>query len=96
MTKHDRLTHQATVTSLAHQAVTPPRVVAYVSAGTLAQLLDVSETTVRDWANRGIIPRPARIGGSVRWSWSEVEKRIGSVQGSDDENDPILKASRGC
>ncbi|MCF7702180.1 helix-turn-helix domain-containing protein [Loktanella sp. M215] len=72
------------------------RLVAYVGTRRLAQLLDFSETTVRDLARRGEIPKPIRIGGSMRWKWSDVEAFIerGS-SGADASEDPILKASRG-
>ncbi|MBU2358724.1 MAG: helix-turn-helix domain-containing protein [Alphaproteobacteria bacterium] len=81
---------------MAAQVPTDPRLVAYVGTKRLAQLLDFSETTVRDLARRGEIPKPIRIGGSMRWKWSDVETYIerGST-GSEAPDDPILKASRG-
>lgn len=71
------------------------RPVAWVGAGLLAQMLDVSESTIWDWAKRGVLPRPNRIGGVTRWKWAEVEKRIESGSDAGDEDDPILRASRG-
>lgn len=70
------------------------RPLAYVSAHTLAELLDVSETTIWDWTRKGSLPRPKKIAGSTRWKWSEVEATLeGSADCTDD--DPILRASRG-
>ena len=56
---------------------------AYVSAETLAQLLDCSKTTVHGYVRRGIIPRPIRIGDLVRWRWVDVEKAIGCLEAGD-------------
>jgi len=70
-----------------------PRVIAYVSAATLAQLLDCSPTTIMEWTKLGRLPRPVRIGGSNRWKWSEVEKRLNC--GPSEPVDPILEAARG-
>jgi predicted DNA-binding transcriptional regulator AlpA len=67
------------------------RPVAYVSADTLASLLDVSETTVWEWQRKGILPRAVKIGGATRWKWADVEARI---TGRADERDPILEAAR--
>ncbi|KQI68954.1 hypothetical protein AN189_07475 [Loktanella sp. 3ANDIMAR09] len=68
----------------------------YVSVSTLAQLLDVSETTVWDLTRKGHIPKPVRYGGSTRWRWSDVEAHIEGRQGAPAvDDDPILRASRG-
>jgi len=48
----------------------------YCSDKTLADRLDCSVTTVRDYAARGVIPKPHRIGGLVRWRWSDVDSAI--------------------
>lgn len=78
------------------QVAADARLIAYVGVQRLAQLLDVSETTIWDLARRGAIPKPVKIGGSTRWKWSEVEKQIESVStGRIVPDDPILKASRG-
>lgn len=71
------------------------RPVAFVSADTLALLLDCSVSTVREYERRGYLPRPVRIGGPgglVRWKWSEVESMLAEMV---PERDPILAASRG-
>jgi predicted DNA-binding transcriptional regulator AlpA len=56
----------------------------YVSAETLAQLLDCSKTTVHGYVRRGILLRPIRIGELVRWRWVDVEKAIGCLEAGDD------------
>jgi predicted DNA-binding transcriptional regulator AlpA len=68
----------------------------YVSADTLAQLLDCSKTTVHGYVRRGILPRPLRIGELVRWRWVDVEKAIGCLEAGDDSHadavsDPYLE-----
>lgn len=45
---------------------------AFPSKATLAAELDISETTVDDWVKRGLLPKPIRRGGAVRWCWAEV------------------------
>lgn len=45
---------------------------AFPSKATLAAELDISESTVDDWVKRGILPKPIRLGGSVRWCWAAV------------------------
>ncbi|WP_108482295.1 helix-turn-helix transcriptional regulator [Oceaniglobus ichthyenteri] len=77
----------------AAQVAEAPRVIGYVSAATLAQLLDISAGTVAEWVKQGHLPRPIKIGGSNRWKWTEIEKRFST--GSSEPVDPILKASRG-
>ena len=67
----------------------------YVSADTLAQLLDCSKTTVHGYVRRGILPRPIRIGELVRWRWVDVEKAIQSLEAGGDSHahhdDPYLE-----
>lgn len=53
----------------------------YVSKTTLAAELDISESTVESYVSRGILPKPIRLGGSVRWCWAEVEAAMGSLSG---------------
>lgn len=83
--------------SEAKPAVPPvaPRLVGYVADSRLAELLDCSESTVWDYARQGILPKPYHIGGLTRWKWSEVELMIEGRRGPGQEEDPILKASRG-
>lgn len=79
----------------AAEPAVPPRLVGYVADARLAELLDCSASTVREYARQGIIPKPYHIGGLTRWKWSEVEQMIDNGRGPGHEEDPILKASRG-
>lgn len=48
----------------------------YLSIETLAYRLDCSPSTVRDYVDRGLLPRPTEIGNLVRWRWSDIETHI--------------------
>lgn len=66
---------------------------AYLSCASLARELDMSETTIREMVNRGILPQPIRLsGGCVRWCWADVQAALGSlsVGGHDRGIDPFL------
>lgn len=72
------------------------RPLAYVSAKTLAKLVDVSESTIWDWARKGLLPKPKRFpSGATRWKWSEVDQFFEGTTESPEDRDPILRASRG-
>jgi len=61
----------------------------FPSKATLAAELDISESTVDEWVKRGIIPKPIRRGGAVRWNWAQV---AASLDASDKANtDPFMK-----
>ena len=62
----------------------------YVSKATLAAELDVSESTVDNLVQRGVLPKPVKIGGSVRWSWSQVDAALGAVT-TTPEADPFMR-----
>ena len=68
------------------------RPVAYVTAETLAALLDCSKRTITEYKRQGILPRSKKIGTLTRWDWREVEARINAKV---EARDPILEASRG-
>lgn len=67
---------------------------AYCSVRTLAAQLDICESTVQDYVSRGLLPRPRRIGGVVRWKWAEVEAMLdrGQDTAAATPPDPILQA----
>ena len=52
--------------------LTGTRPPAFLSKASLAAELDISESTVDEWVRRGLLPRPIRLSGSVRWSWVHV------------------------
>lgn len=65
----------------------------YCSIETVASELDCSETTVRDYVKRGILPQPCRKGGLVRWKWTDIENAMDGT--SAEPADPILAAIHG-
>ncbi|EDM71456.1 hypothetical protein RAZWK3B_14584 [Roseobacter sp. AzwK-3b] len=63
-----------------------PRPPSFVSKATLAAELDVSEATVDSYVQRGLLRKPIRLGGSVRWCWAEVEADLRQVSvGREDQ-----------
>lgn len=65
----------------------------YLSCATLARELDMSESTVRDMVDRGVLPRPVKLsGGCVRWAWADVQSALGGVAavGAGASSDPYL------
>jgi len=58
----------------------------------LAAELDIGESTVDDLVKRGVLPRPIRIGGSVRWNWAAVQEALISMGQGNDGADPFMKA----
>lgn len=64
----------------------------FVSKATLAAELDIGESTVDDLVKRGMLPRPIKIGGSVRWCWATVQQSLISMSPGNEASDPFLKA----
>lgn len=65
----------------------------YLSAASLARELDVSETTILELVRKGILPRGIKLGGSVRYSWTEVQAALSSLKGAAADasgGDPFL------
>lgn len=60
----------------------------FVAKSTLAAELDVSEATVDNWVERGILPQPIRCGTTPRWSWAEVQAAMS--QRAQAEADPFM------
>ena len=77
---------------MARLAITGQRPPSYVSKATLAAELDIGESTVDDLVKRGALPKPIRIGGSVRWDWELVKAGLNSAGPNQDGDDPFLKA----
>lgn len=53
----------------------------YVSAETLAYLMDCSVETVEGWVRSGILPAPRRLGRLARWRLADVDAAIGGRDG---------------
>jgi len=53
---------------------------AYMSRATLADELDISESTVDDMVKRGVLPKPVKLSaGCVRWRWETVDRALASM-----------------
>ena len=74
-----------------------------VSAETLAYLLDCSRSTIDDYVDKGLLPKPVDIGMLKRWWWGDVAAFIRSKNGlantpddspPSEEDDPILRRMR--
>jgi predicted DNA-binding transcriptional regulator AlpA len=74
----------------------------FVSAETLAYLLDMSRTKLDDDVRSGLLPKPVEVGTLRRWRWRDVDAHIlarngrapalanASVAESPSEADPFL------
>lgn len=98
--RHSSSSKVARIAPMAVAQAAEPKLLGWVSAATVAQLMEVSETTVWDWVKHGALPKPIKIRGVTRWRWSAVENYLegdanGDTLGSHPEDDPILRASRG-
>ncbi|MCC5968406.1 MAG: transcriptional regulator [Pararhodobacter sp.] len=62
----------------------------FVSKATLAAELELSESTIDSYVQRGILPKPIRVGGSVRWDWESVVAAL-SARSDSSEGDPFMK-----
>jgi len=71
---------------------------AYVSRSTLAEQLDMSESTVDEMVRRGVLPRPLRLSnGCVRWCWASVEAALASLGAAGEHGapeDPFIVGAR--
>ena len=52
---------------------------AVISAKTGAELLDVSERQWHRLVQRGLLPRPIRLGRNTRWRMTEVEAALEAI-----------------
>lgn len=74
----------------ARRVIIGDRPPSYVSKVTLAAELDISESTVDALVQRGVLPKPIRVGGSVRWSWAQVDASLSASHGAPDA-DPFMQ-----
>ena len=56
---------------------------AVISAKTGAELLDVSERQWHRLVQRGLLPKPIRLGRNTRWKLAEVEAALESIPPSE-------------
>ena len=53
----------------------------YPSRRSLAQALDMAESTVDEMVKRGVLPPPIRLStGCVRWCWADIETALASLK----------------
>ncbi|MFC0161433.1 transcriptional regulator [Mameliella alba] len=58
----------------------------YVSKATLAAELDLSESTVDSYVKRGLLPKPFKWGGALRWCWADVTASLrAQASGGEDQ-----------
>ena len=74
---------------MAKRVIIGDRPPSFVSKATLAAELDISETTVDALVQRGVLPKPVRVGGSVRWSWAQVDACLCATNAP--EADPFMQ-----
>ena len=59
----------------------------YVSRASLAQALEISETTVDEMVRRGVLPKPVKLSaGCVRWRWETVDQALASLGGTPQDS----------
>ena len=56
---------------------------AVISARTGAELLDVSERQWHRLVQRGLLPRPIKLGRNTRWKLAEVEAALEAIPPSE-------------
>lgn len=71
-----------------HLGNRPP---SYVSKARLAVELDIGESTVDDYVRRGLLPKPIKLGGAVRWSWAQVQTLLDAGASSNVAADPFME-----
>jgi predicted DNA-binding transcriptional regulator AlpA len=53
----------------------------YPSRKSLAEALDMAESTVDEMVKRGILPPPIKLStGCVRWRWADIETALASLK----------------
>ena len=61
---------------VALERATPAEPSCWLGAAELANLLGVSERSVRSWEQLGQLPAPVRIGRLKKWNRAEVERHL--------------------
>ena len=59
----------------------------HVSRASLADALEISETTVDEMVRRGVLPKPVKLSaGCVRWRWETVDQALASLGGTPQDS----------
>lgn len=74
---------------MARRPVTGDRPPTYLDKAALAAELCISESTVDEWVRRGILPKPYRLCGPVRWRWAEVDAHLRRL--TSQTSDPFMQ-----
>ena len=69
--------------------ITGHRPPSFVSRTTLAAELDISVSTLDNYVQRGLLPKPIKRGAFLRWCWAEVEADL-KRGASDRDSDPFM------
>ena len=70
---------------MVRRVISGDRPPSFVSKATLAAELDMSESTVDSYVQRGLLPKPFKGGGSVRWCWADVAASLNVQSGGGDD-----------
>ena len=71
------------------KAILGERPPSYPSKATLARELDISEATVDNWVQKGILPQPIPCGATPRWCWAQVQEAMARRIAT--ETDPFIE-----
>jgi predicted DNA-binding transcriptional regulator AlpA len=53
----------------------------YPSRRSLAEALDMAESTIDEMVKRGVLPPPIKLStGCVRWCWADIETALASLK----------------
>lgn len=67
----------------------------YMSRSTLADALEISESTVDEMVKRGVLPKPVKLSaGCVRWRWETVDQALASM-GAPNQQSPSGNENEG-
>lgn len=65
--------------------VTGDRPPAFPCKSKLAAELCLSESTVDVYVKRGLLPKPIKLDGSIRWIWRDVEESMHALKAGGDD-----------
>lgn len=67
----------------------------YLSKASLADALEISESTVDEMVRRGVLPKPVKLSaGCVRWRWESVDRALASM-GETPQESPSSQTAAG-
>lgn len=72
-------------------AILGPRPSSFMKRATLAAELDMSESTIDTYVQRGLLPKPVRVGGLVLWYWPHVEAALLAAGSAEHGDDPFMR-----